>query len=355
MRVITAILFWSFLPLHLLAAQKVEPSLSAQDIYVKQALAGDLSSIETQIAGLKDEQIVLEQYQNKFQKGRHEIALDKLEDEATKQLMALFISYWMQSLQSPDQRNYHEEQLQQGVISLAKRHFPVDEQITYKEGLQTIENHLKQLGFGFLFGRTQPLLEMMLWKENHEKVYTVELTDGPQTVNVTHIGNFISKGWGHFATHGKASTGGWATSTALFCVCESYDTASEKFNISYLKHEARHFADYQLYPALKSPTLEYRAKLTELSYASETAHKLLTSFEKKGISSSHAAHPLANWHVVDAMKKALEIEDDSLEWATIPVKTIQDTARKLLKQNDRELAQLGADGVSNTIQPVFSR
>jgi len=51
----------------------------------------------------------------------------------------------------------------------------------------------------------------------------------------------------------------------------------------------------------------------------------------------------------------LEIKEDSLEWATIPVKTIQDTARKLLKQNDRELAQLGAGEISHTIHPVISR
>ena len=61
------------------------------------------------------------------------------------------------------------------------------------------------------------------------------------------------------------STGGWAKEDGLYCLCRHYDLDSERYKLSFLKHEARHFADYELYPELQPSDMEYRSKLTELA------------------------------------------------------------------------------------------
>ena len=65
-----------------------------------------------------------------------------------------------------------------------------------------------------------------------------------------------------------------ASSNGLFAIGDC-DRTSETFLVSYLKHEARHFADTLDFPNLSGADLEYRAKLTELAFACGT------SFEKQ--------------------------------------------------------------------------
>ena len=52
----------------------------------------------------------------------------------------------------------------------------------------------------------------------------------------------------------------------LYCVEWAYAPDTENFEVSYLKHEAQHLADFQRFPGLPSAELEYRAKLTELAF-----------------------------------------------------------------------------------------
>src|SRR4029077_9164441 len=66
-------------------------------------------------------------------------------------------------------------------------------------------------------------------------------------------------------------TDGWATAMTLYAVRSAYDIESESFRVSYLAHEAQHFADYGRFPKLARPEREYRAKLTELAEAQATA------------------------------------------------------------------------------------
>ncbi len=44
---------------------------------------------------------------------------------------------------------------------------------------------------------------------------------------------------------------------------------SEKYEVSYLKHESLHFTDMNDYPNLSSADLEYRSKVIELIYCTE--------------------------------------------------------------------------------------
>ena len=82
--------------------------------------------------------------------------------------------------------------------------------------------------------------------------------------------DFATLGWMEYATLGAHHPGGWTEEEGIYCVKKAYDVNSENFKISYLTHEARHFADKKLWPDLKSADLEYRAKLTELNLAQDT-------------------------------------------------------------------------------------
>jgi hypothetical protein len=137
----------------------------------------------------------------------------------------------------------------------------------------------------------------MIWTSNDTVVESVELTDDTYEVELNYLDDFVSYGWSNFAAFGMASTGGWAKKDGLYCICRHYDLDSERFKLSFLKHEARHYADFKLYPELQPADLEYRGKLTELAYSEEGIYRLLEQFTKAANRVENAPHPLANWYV----------------------------------------------------------
>ena len=91
-----------------------------------------------------------------------------------------------------------------------------------------------------------------------------------------------------------SSTGGWATTDSLFCLRDDYDLESERFRVSYLQHESRHFADYAIYPELKQIDLEYRAKLTEFAFVEESFMRLIHHFASAASPNEAAPHKPQN-------------------------------------------------------------
>ena len=329
----------------------------AEKIYIRQALLGDLSSLEKAVENVEGAEQVLAKFKEKFENNEHGIDLGRIQEPLIRQIMVLHIDYWRQALIFPKKLDRIEDEFKSKMLDLANSSSlfkgPLDE-----EGMQQVMlDYIKKQGYGaLLLDKTPPLLEFMLWQKNEDHEYTVELTDTTETVKVTHVGDFISFGWSNYATHGVAGTGGWATKEQLYCVCETYDQKSEKFLTSYLKHEARHFADYKKYPSLQSASLEYRAKLTELSFAETTIHWLLDRFASDAVGETEVGHSLANWHVIEDLKNELKLvvgDKNSVDWRKVPVNQIQQAARKLLKQNDEKMAKLGVNTTENTIFPVI--
>ena len=329
----------------------------AEKIYIKLALLGDLSDLETTLSSAEGAEAVMKSFNAKFVDKLHGINLDSIKDPLIRQVMKLHLNYWRQALLTPDKLEKLEQQLKAGLVKIANENLIPGSMFDFESMQAPMTDYIKNQGYGVLiFGRTLPLFELMLWKKNEDHQYTVILTDSSEKVNVTHIGDFISGGWSSYATHGVASTGGWATKEQLFCVCESYQLDSEKFLVSYLKHEGRHFADYKKYPNLQSASLEYRAKLTELSFAEKTSHNLLTEFEQNAVANTQVGHSLANWHVVKNMSDRLGLlanPDVKIDWAKIDVQDIQQAARQLLKKSDQELIKLGALNTQNIIFPAI--
>jgi hypothetical protein len=219
---------------------------------------------------------------------------------------------------------------------------------------ENVEAFIRGEGYFAQSGRTPPLLDLMIWASNDAVVESVELTDGTYEIDLNYVDDFVSYGWSNFATFGMASTGGWAKKDGLYCICRHYDLDSEKFKLSFLKHEARHFADFGLYPELQPADLEYRAKLTELAFSEEGAYRLLEGFTKGANRIENAPHPLANWYVVEGLSGHLlsgKRPVDASAWESIPTDQIREAARRLLEEHDGMLAQLGPTIAKGTVNP----
>ena len=158
-------------------------------------------------------------------------------------------------------------------------------------------------------------------------------------VSVVFMDSIVTMGWEEYATFGKYYPGGWTTKKSLFCVISAYDTTSERFKISYLKHEGQHFADYKLYPKLSGADLEYRAKLVELSYAKESIYNLIEFFIENSGQDRDNAHSFANYHVINDLAKEFNINkiQEVDEWKKLSYSEINAKARKLLLKNSENL------------------
>jgi hypothetical protein len=223
-----------------------------------------------------------------------------------------------------------------------------DEQI-----LDRVKSELEEDGLHVLGGITRPYFDLMLWTFQESRTYECELTDTTQSVEVVFLGDFVVYGWSHFATFGRAYTGGWATKEKLFCLRDDYDLESEKFKVSYLQHEGRHFADYKIFPALEQIDLEYRGKLTELAFAETSLRSLIENFAASGALNPEAPHSYANACVIRDLSKALfgrEIAGGKdPAWESVTNAQVHAAARKLLEENTERLKDAGAQTTKGVI------
>lgn len=192
-------------------------------------------------------------------------------------------------------------------------------------------------GYHSLFGVTAPLREFMLWRDEADETYRVELPQGREDVHVMMMDGFASYGWLGYATCDYRHTGGWTKPDRLYAVRSAYDLESEDFRVSYLAHEGQHFADSRRFPGLEAPDLEYRAKLVELSKARSTLYDLLDDFGSSGSDNREEAHAWANRRVVADLAKALldGQSPSSAAWKRLPAQRINAAAAALLEQDDR--------------------
>ncbi|MEO6903511.1 MAG: hypothetical protein ABI315_10165 [Bacteroidia bacterium] len=185
-------------------------------------------------------------------------------------------------------------------------------------------------------GKTGKLYDLLVWQTQKDTTYSFKVHKERITVKVIFMSNFITLGWEDYATIGRYYPSGWATDSALYCVTKSYDLTSEKFLISYLAHEGRHFKDYKVFPKLKSPDLEYRAKLTELSLARKTLYSLIEFFISNSNYHSESSHQIANYCVISNLSKKIfkkDFENDIEKWKRIDTAIINKTAYSVLKNN----------------------
>ena len=329
------------------------PVLSA---YLKMVFAGDVSGAVDLFASEPDDRgsmMLADRFERRFNERTDGLDLTRIESPVVREIVELFQSYWLDALMKTAPLDVLEERLKRRLDDmLIERGFASaleDEDALF----ENVEAFIRKEGLFAQSGRTPPLLDLMIWTSNDTVVESVELTDDTYEVELNYLDDFVSYGWSNFAAFGMASTGGWAKKDGLYCICRHYDLDSERFKLSFLKHEARHYADFKLYPELQPADLEYRGKLTELAYSEEGIYRLLEQFTKAANRVENAPHPLANWYVVEGLSELLpdgEWPAEASAWESVPKEQIRQAARRLLQIHDNKLADLGpstAKGVVN--------
>jgi hypothetical protein len=314
--------------------------------YINMVLAGDTSGAADLFAGAPEDPgatMLAGRFEQRFIERSDRLDLTRIDSPAVREIADLFQSYWLDALMQPAHRDMLEAGLRRRLDGmLVEQGFAsaLDDDALFAN----VEAFIRSEGYFAQSGRTPPLLDLVIWTSNDAVVESVELTDGTYEVELNYMDDFVSYGWANFAAFGMASTGGWAKKDGLYCFCRHYDLDSERFKLSFLKHETRHYADYTLYPELQAADLEYRGKLTELAFSDEGTYRLLEHFHNTANRIDNAPHPLANWHVIEGLSEQLlngEWPSDASAWEAIPKEQIRQAARRLLAEHDAVLAVLG--------------
>ena len=246
--------------------------------------------------------------------------------------LTIYQRYWHASVMEPKTRDAQERRLEVelGRLLHAKPGTKMD-------ALEPIlAKRLEANGWHSLQGRTGLLRELMIWGKQDEKVVPVDLPDGQYRAKVEYLDGFKSFGWSHYATCGRAATGGWATEDALFAVVPRYESLDgEEFRVSFLGHETQHFSDKARFKGLKDWELEYRAKLVELAFADTTRARVLGRFIADQGSDPASPHSYANRAVLSEMVKRLSLESAN-DLLTFDLARLHAAAREVLLEDSRQ-------------------
>jgi hypothetical protein len=251
-------------------------------------------------------------------------------------LVMNYVAYWQRALTRANEREDAERELRNAISKLLGR--PVTSDGEFDEAESAITSDAEKRGFHILLGRTAPLRELMLWKKQTTEPRQVDLPETRQSVTVTFLDDFVVRGWGHYATCGRRSAGGWATEEGLFAVVPAYRSVEdETFSVRFLAHESQHFADKRTLPNLENWELEYRAKLVELALAdSSQASTVELICENRG-TSKDSAHGYANTRVVDDVTKSARVQaGDMCTRKTLAGQLLRDAAKQVLLEDSQK-------------------
>ena len=319
------------------------PPLS--EVFISQAIQGDLRPFSAKLEDLDRarlttaDQLLIEQFDQRFVK-QDEIFAPPAGSEFLSGLLSTYRQYWTMSLMGEVSPDDSARRLNEQMALLLAEYGTASASESIADPQDALGSAIQAEGFHYLMDEAPPLQDLFLWKTQETREYSVRLTDQTRTVTVNFMDDFELLGWKYFASLGLASTTGWVQDGELYCVVWAYDRNSERFRVSYLQHEARHLADYELFPGLDSINLEYRAKLTELAYAFSTAHRILEDFTAKSAPNPASPHAMANYRLTRALYLELfgqDFHESSDTWKNTSPESINRAARKLLEDNTNEL------------------
>lgn len=315
------------------------------DVYAK-GLQGDMAAGLDLLgripeAGLTaEDQAARKALLERFEAGKAP-ALD-IPEPFTREVATLFLGYWRRGLLGLVRPAEGEAELFDALNALLARYGrTVDGAASLGDLDEALHARLREDGYFALTGRTPPFRELMLWRRETVRDYQVELPESTQDVKVVFLVDFRLLGWAGYATADAYHSAGWAKPDALYCVQESYDLDSESFRVSYLAHEAQHFADGRQFPDLEAPELEYRAKLVELGRADETLPGLLDQFSRQASDDRASPHAFANFRAMRRISQRLSGDDsawqDPAKRAAWEPSAIRKVALELLLEDSKEL------------------
>lgn len=316
---------------------------SLSNRYVAFAIQGDLRPAAGLLASLdasgSDADLALAtQFHARFV-ARSEPAAPASGDVLVDRVVAAYRTYWREALMGDQPPAQSEARLLSTLRAALAQHganpVPGDGGSTYA----ALAPALEDAGYHVLASHASPLQDLFLWRRQETREYLVELTDQSRSVRVAFLSEFPSQGWKHYASLGLATTTGWVEGDTLYCVEWAYAPDSENFRVSYLQHEARHLADFERFPGLSSAELEYRAKLTELAFATTTLPRLLEDFRSKAALNPESPHALANHRVVEDLHRELfeTASRTDARWPTLNPAQVNRAARQLLVRDTQRL------------------
>lgn len=326
------------------------------------ALQADVSKILSVLDTLSDEsltekeRIIKEKYFHRFKLEDEDIDYNT-SDPLLKSLLEVYHSYWKKALLDNKQTEQYEEQLKNDVVAFLNEHGYLADTLSMKDVEDNFGQHLKNFlshhNYYSATGKTAGLYDLFLWSKEVPKTYHVQLPETETATTVVFLEDVVTMGWEEYASFGTVYPGGWATKEMLYNVRKAYDTTSENYKVSYLKHEAQHFADYKAFPALTGADLEYRAKLVELVYADQTLYGLIRSFIRNANPEGRNPHAFANYAVIRDLSGKIFKQDfvsDIERWKKVPSKKIRKLSERLLKQHSKALDEIGAGTVAEFIK-----
>jgi hypothetical protein len=324
--------------------------LSLLDRYTALALQGNLAEAaslfrETDQAG---ETVFDAALANRFQKRfveRNEAVAPGSGDPAVDAIVTAYRDYWalvLTGAQTADQGKLALEAELSKALSDSGEH---ETAAAGGDVFIRVGRLLDDREYYYLDTPAPPLLDLFLWKKQKNRTYRVRLTDRTEEVRVTFLDQVYSLGWKEYATLGLVATTGWVEGERLYCVEDAYERSSEKFEVSFLKHERRHLADLKRFPSLDSAELEYRAKLTELAFASTSLATVLDDFTGKSADNPDSPHAWANYRVTRDLYREMfggPFPESGNPWAGADPAAVNSTARVLLKQNTERIEAGGS-------------
>lgn len=260
-------------------------------------------------------------------------------------VITIYQSYWKNVLLGKNPVKEADKELNRELSSFLYENYLKNENIK-KSNIdgnprRYLSKILSQHGyFSNASGKVGNLFDIYIWAKETKIDYNIDLPEATVKVPVNFMEETITLGWLEYATFGNRYSSGWATDTMLFCVKKAYDVPSELFQTNYLAHEGQHFHDFDAYVYLPPFTLEYRAKLAELSKAKETMFTLLNGFLKGAKNDKKLSHSFAEYRVIKGLSREIFQQDyvaDPQKWQSIPYGDINKASEILLKKNSGKL------------------
>lgn len=279
----------------------------------------------------------------------------KIPKDPIHKIIRIYEGYWHQVLLNSDKQTQLERELCRNIVAWIKEVRGVELKTSSHEKIVTrLKEEIESLGYFCITGTVAPFQELEIWKTEKKKTYLVALPETQEKVTTILMSEFLTRGWVSYATMGLNYPGGWAKTEGLYCNTHAYKLNSEKFRVSYLGHEAQHYADYKRFPKLGSSDLEYRAKLAEFAMSKKTTKKMYQVFASRADNNKKSPHAFSYFCVVRDLAKIMTGHEDFMLLARNPSllkrSEINKAANLLMRQHSAALEKKGAHKVVSYIK-----
>lgn len=305
-------------------------------------LQGKLKKAFVYLKQFPDQKKLILQYQERFEQNKFPVPCD---NEKILRILNIFYSYYHRVFWEQLEEEKAKKKLIEQFFSLLSLSLPenLDEyssdqldEIVKSQIDPLLQAQVESEGYHYLGGITQGFLGPYVWKSSQPDTFLVQLPTQTMSVTVNMLRGFISRSWLDYISFGEIGADGWAgEDNQLYCVIESYaeGTQSDIFQINYLKHEAQHLLDYQLFPGISSAELEYRAKLIELIY--QKGKQRFYRFLREADNNPKNSHSYASFCIMQNLAKRLNINQNPStpdNWEHLTTEQISNAALQLYQE-----------------------